>query len=328
MEKPILIHTHFHKRKTGVTRSVENVIPFFNDAFETYVSGYGVSLKTISFLKTVKLLFSKRKLIVHCHRNNEIIRIFFLRLIGAKFKLVGTRHAETKPSKMTMFLLKKCDEIVTLTKNMHQTLGVKNTLVSHGVNTESFVPKKNTVLKNIKQKNIILCAGRVRKAKGQKILLEASVSVLQKNKDWCLVIVGKVDKPEFKESLNKIVKDNGIKEQVYFVDETNEIIKYYQASTIAVVPSFSEGFSLVCAEAMSCGCTTIATANVGVHSDLINHNNTGYLFEAGNVNELNELLMSVVKRSLPYTAEKGRSEILKNWSANKEASELALIYNK
>lgn len=325
--KPILIHTHFHKRRTGVTRSIENVLPFFNKEYETSVYGYNVEGEKITTSKLKKLLFSDREVVVHCHRNNEIMRMLFFRFLGAKFKLIATRHAETTPSGLTLKLLKKADKVVTLIESMSKNLGIKNTVVGHGVHVDLFSPKKDVTLKNIQQENIILCAGRVRKAKGQVVLLEAA-KVLKEHKNWALVIVGKVDKPVFLEELKTISKKHNITDQVYFVDETTDIISYYQASKIAVVPSFSEGFSLVTAEAMSCGCSVIATKNVGVHSALITTNKNGYLCEAGNIAELEILLSKSLKNEIPLLGKEAREEILKNWSAQKEAENLMAVYKK
>ncbi|KGL62034.1 glycosyltransferase family 4 protein [Polaribacter sp. Hel1_85] len=323
--KPILIHTHFHKRRTGVTRSIENVLPFFDKNFETYIYGYNVEGKKISTSKLKSLLFSDREVVVHCHRNNEIMRMLFLRFLGAKFKLIATRHAETKPSNLTLKLLKKADKVVTLIESMSKNLGIKNSIVGHGVNVDLFKPKEDVVLDKVQQKNIILCAGRVRKAKGQVVLLEAA-KVLKDHKNWALAIVGKIDKPAFLEELKTIAKKHSIESQVYFIDETSDIISYYQASKIAVVPSFSEGFSLVTAEAMSCGCSVIATKNVGVHSSLITHSKNSYLFEPGNISELEDLLSKSIKNEIPNLGKLAREEILSNWSSKKEAENLIKVY--
>ena len=325
--KPILIHTHFHKRRTGVTRSIENVLPFLNEKFETYIYGNTVKGNNISFSELKKILFSNKEVVVHCHRNNEIIRMLVFRALGAKFKLIATRHAETKPSKLTLKLLKSADKVVTLINSMSDNLGIKNTVVGHGIHVDLFVPKENVSLKNIQQKNIILCAGRVRKAKGQVVLVEAA-KVLKEHKNWALVIVGKVDKPDFLEELKATAKKHQIENQVYFINETTAIIPYYQASKIVVVPSFSEGFSLVTAEAMSCGCSVIATKNVGVHSDLIQHKKNGYLFEAGNIATLETLLLESIKGEIPLLGNQAREEVLKNWSAQKEAENLMEFYTK
>ncbi|WP_420551805.1 glycosyltransferase family 4 protein [Tenacibaculum aiptasiae] len=322
----IVVHTHFHKRRTGVTRSIENVMPYLKKMCQTYLYGYGIEGNKINTKELKKILFSEKKTVVHCHRNNEVLKMLWYRFLGAKFKLVLTRHAETNPSGLTRFLLKKSDSVVTLTTSMHGKLGIKNTKVSHGVDTDSFVPNEEKRLKDVSQKNIILCAGRVRKAKGQKVLLEAIAQELKTHKDWAVVIVGKVDRPEFLEELKEVVAN--VEEQIYFVNETKEIITYYQASKIAVVPSFTEGFSLVCAEAMSCANTTIATKNVGVHSELIEHGKSGYLFESGNVEELRVVLKGLIQNELAYVGEQARKEIEKNWSAKKEANELLAVYNQ
>ena len=323
--KPVLIHTHFHKRKTGLTRSIENVLPFFTDDFETYVHGSNIEGSQITSSKLRSILFSDVKTVVHCHRNNEIMRMLLFRFLGAKFTLIATRHAETVPSSLTKFLLKKADKVITLIKSMSANLGIKNTMVGHGVRVDEFVPNSEKKVERVSQENIILNAGRVRKPKGQLVLLKAA-KVLKDHKNWALVIVGKVDKPAFLEELKTVIKKHQIEHQVYFVDETRDIISYYQAAKIVIAPSYSEGFSLVTAEAMSFECAVIATKNVGVHSDLITHQKNGYLFEAGDSSALQSLLLKAMKNEIPDLGKQAREEILKNWSAKKEAQNLIKVY--
>ncbi|WP_417799302.1 glycosyltransferase family 4 protein [Tenacibaculum sp.] len=321
-----VVHTHFHNRRTGVTRSIENVLPQLKKLCTTYLYGYGIQGDKITTSQLKKLLFSKGNTIVHCHRNNEILKMLWYRVLGAKFKLVATRHAETEPSGFTKFLLKKSDEVVTLTSSMHKSLGISNVMVPHGVDTSLFISNPEKKLNNIAQKNIILCAGRVRKAKGQKILLEAVAPKLNETKEWALVVVGKVDTPSFLEELKEIVKKNKVEDQVYFVDETSDIISYYQAAKISVVPSFTEGFSLVCAEAMACANTVVATKNVGVHSELITDSESGYLFTPGNKTELQKIIANLIHKKLPHLGDCARREIEKKWSAQREAEELVKVY--
>ena len=77
---------------------------------------------------------------------------------------------------------------------------------------------------------------------------------------------------------------NGISEQVHLIPETSRIEDYYRASTVVAIASVSEGFSLVCLEAMACGLTTIATDSVGIHSEVIKHGETGFLFPVSDMN--------------------------------------------
>lgn len=324
--KPILIHTHFHKRRTGVTRSIENVWPFFNADFDTYILGYGVEGRKISFKKVLQLVLSKKYFVMHCHRNNEMIRALFFKRIGGNFKLISTRHAETQPSSLTKFLLQKSDVVVSLTQKMANNLPFASNVVGHGVDILKFKPNSKIELPFIKQKNIITCAGRVREAKGQKVLVESIAPILKHFPDWALIIVGKVDKPDFLKELKAIVRQYDVTNQIYFLDETPNIIEIYQASHSVVVPSFTEGFSLVCAEAMACGCNVIATDNVGIHAELISHQKNGYLVEAGNIEQLQKLLDEIMTNKKPHLGDEARQLIAKNWSAQIEAQNLISIY--
>lgn len=324
--KPILIHTHFHKRRTGVTRSIENVFPFFEKDFDAYIYGYNVAGKKISFSELLKLVFTKRYFVMHCHRNNEMLRALFFKLIGGNFKMISSRHAETKPSSLTKLLLKKSDAVVTLTQKMAQDLPFPSVVIGHGVDVNLFKPKADSKLDFIIQKNIIVCAGRVRAAKGQKVLVEALAPILKVHSSWALVIVGKVDKPEFLKELKAIVRQYDVQNQVYFKDETPDITSIYQAAHTAVIPSFTEGFSLVCAEAMACGCNVVATDQVGIHSELIRPNENGYLVEAGNVTALQNILQEIMLNKKPHLGAKAVNVIKSMWSAQQEAQNLIKIY--
>lgn len=326
--KPILIHFHFHKRKTGVTSSIESVLPYFEKDFETYIFGNLIEWKRISWLSIMKLALSKNHFIIHAHRNNEILRALFLRRLGGKFTLVATRHAESKPSRMTRYLLSKVDEVVTLTQSMKEHLPLKSTLISHGVNTHRFEPKSKVKLQRVTQENIISVAGRIREKKGHEVFFNAITPLLKNYPEWAIVVVGKIDNVEFYEKLMSIVKKAGVGSQVYFFSESKNIQEFYQASKITVVPSFSEGFSLVCLEAMACGSTVIATQGVGVHGDVIESGETGYLFPPGDTNKLQEIIFEILSGKKKLIDRKGRQQIINFWSAEKEANLLTELYKK
>ncbi len=90
----------------------------------------------ISLPHFLKLAYSGNKLVVHTHRNNEIIFALLLRLLGGKFKLIFTRHSESKPSDFTLWLMKKADHVISLSSSMAKNLPLQSTVIRHGVNTE------------------------------------------------------------------------------------------------------------------------------------------------------------------------------------------------
>lgn len=74
----------------------------------------------------------------------------------------------------------------------------------------------------------------------------------------------------------------------------DQLAERYRRAAIVVCPSHSEGFGVVCAEAMAHGKPVVATA-VGGLRELVDHTRTGLLVEAGNAQELRaaiELLLA------------------------------------
>ncbi len=82
----MIVHIHFHSHKTGVTRSVENIIPVLNKYSEALVFGYGIDAPKISLSHLLKLVYSDDNLVIHAHRNNEIIFALLLRAAGRKIQ--------------------------------------------------------------------------------------------------------------------------------------------------------------------------------------------------------------------------------------------------
>lgn len=326
IQKPLLIHFHQHHRRTGVTSSIENVLPILNKYFETYVFGNQVTWPNyLSYRELKKKIRSYDQVIIHTHRNKELQRALWLRLLGYKFKLVTSRHAATNPSKFTLWLMKKADVKIGLIDSMNQ-LPFEVSIIGHGVNTTRFAPNEKAQLNEIKQSNLIVTAGRVRPKKGHDTLIKATLPILKSNIDWALVIAGKIDDQNFVNQLKDQIKESQLSNQVYFLSETPKIELLYQASKITVVPSHTEGFSLVCLEAMACESITVATKDVGVHSKVIDNGKTGFLFEAGNHKQLHSILTELVNNNHRVDTEKARTFIKSYWSAQVEAEALKELY--
>jgi len=322
----MIIHLHFHSRATGLTRSVENLLPYLNKYSDARVFGYGIKAPGISFISLIRLAYSNDNLIIHVHRNNEIIFALLLRLLGGKFKLVFTRHAESKPSDFTSFLMKKADHLVSLSPSMSKNLPFQNIIVRHGVNTEIFKIQEKKKTGNIPQENLISVIGRIRPAKGQLVVLKALVPLLQNNPNWGLVMIGKIDKKKYAREILSVASENKISDQVYIMPESNEIVNYYHASRVVVIASRSEGFSLVCLESMACGLITVATENVGIHSEVITHGVNGFLFPKNDSDSLRDILSKVIENNIYLNPADIRQFILDNWSIDKSVVELLKVY--
>jgi mannosyltransferase len=322
----MIVHIHFHSHKTGVTRSVENIIPVLNKYSEALVFGYGIDAPKISLSHLLKLIYSDNNLVIHAHRNNEIILALLLRALGGKFKFVFTRHAESKPSRFTVWLMKEADHVVSLSSSMSKNLSCQNTIIQHGVNTEIFNIHEKINIEGIRQKKLISVIGRLRPAKGQLVVMKALIRPLKNNPDWGLLLIGKIDDKEYTDEIISIAGENGISSQVHFMPESDEIINYYRASTIVVIASLSEGFSLVCLEAMACGLITIATESVGIHSEVIISGENGFLFPINDEVCLSRIITDVMSKKASLNPEKIRQTIMDKWSVEKNVRELLKLY--
>jgi len=87
---------------------------------------------------------------------------------------------------------------------------------------------------------------------------------------------------------------SGITSDCTFVPATGKVSEWLQAIDIFVLPSRSEALSNSLLEAMACGCCPVAS-RVGGNMELIRHGENGMLFEAGNVEQLSNVLQTLVE---------------------------------
>lgn len=135
------------------------------------------------------------------------------------------------------------------------------------------------------------------------------------NNNFLLTYVGSLDLgyPETVEYINS----NQLNENVSFTGNIpkEDIIKYYDSSDCFILISKDEVFGLVYLEAMSRGCITIAARNEGMEG-VIKHGVNGFLCEAGNANELAEII-----RYINHLSAKEKQTISDN--ARERAAELS-----
>lgn len=139
------------------------------------------------------------------------------------------------------------------------------------------------------RENIILTVGRLDANKNQKLLIEAFANLNVGN--WKLIIVGDGDLREEYEGLTASI---GIADKVDFVGNVNKISDFYNKAKIFVFTSQSEGFPNALLEAMSFGLPCISTDCPSGPSEIIKNNESGYLIEVNNREQLEDRLISLI----------------------------------
>jgi len=160
-------------------------------------------------------------------------------------------------------------------------------LIPPGIDTEVFEKKYSNPFPTwgVKEKNILLFAGRIAKAKGVDLLIDSFVKIFKKHPDTRLVIIG--EDFGFKKTCQEQAKKLGIENNITWTGKSSreELIGAYQNASVFVFPSRFEAFGIVLLEAGASGCPIVAT-NGSAIPYIVKPEKTGLLFKPEDSAEL------------------------------------------
>ncbi len=150
----------------------------------------------------------------------------------------------------------------------------------------------------------ILYLGRIKKYKSVQHLISAFKIVKESFPKARLMIVGSGD---YLDNLKSQAASYGLSDDIEFpgfVPSADKVDRM-RRSHVAVLPSLKEGWGLTNIEANSVGTAVIAANSPGLRDSVLD-NQTGFLYEYGNINQLAEKLTSIlVDDTLRVRLEKG-----------------------
>ena len=170
----------------------------------------------------------------------------------------------------------------------------------------SFYPEVVAPLEN---KEVIM-VGRYNDAKGYDYLIPTWELVHQRHPDWTLNVYGS---GELYENVVRWVKERHLEESIILHEPVDNIIEKYLESSICVLSSRYEGFSLVILEAMSCGVPCVSFDTPCGPRTIINNGEDGYLVEHLNTKALADGICKLIEdRNLRNEmGRKGRTNVLR-----------------
>jgi glycosyltransferase involved in cell wall biosynthesis len=150
----------------------------------------------------------------------------------------------------------------------------------------------------------ILYVGMLVPSKGIEVLIRAFDRIRREHPDARLVLIGS---GYAEDQFRSLVRASALDQAVLFIPPMSqaELATWMQASLCLVLPSFSEGLGRVVLEAMACGRPVVAT-QVGGIPELVLDQVTGILVPPGDVNQLADALLSVLKDPKAAEAMGGR----------------------
>lgn len=144
----------------------------------------------------------------------------------------------------------------------------------------------------------VLFVGRIQPAKGPDVAIEAFRHIAERIEDSRLVIVGAPSGSdgagEF-DALQKRAKALNLSDRITFAEPVphREMPDVYRASDVVMIPSRSESFGLVAAEAQASGLPVVA-ARVGGLSDVVGQDSGGVLVEGWGSPEWSEAVIDIL----------------------------------
>ena len=199
--------------------------------------------RDISFIHKIK---GHSKCIGEAHTTRYFIRNFhLLEKRNSLFKYV------TKFFRWRMDCdVDKLDALVVLAEE-HRTDWKCHVPIFVIPNSLSFYPKEISRCSNHK----VIMVGRYNDAKGYDYLIPAWEIVYQRHPDWILDVYGS---GELRDQVIEWIREKHLEESIILHDPVDNIMEKYMDSSICVLSSRYEGFSLVILEAMSCGVPVVS----------------------------------------------------------------------
>lgn len=241
--------------------------------------------------------------LVHAHHKDDLPLVALAQAICARpFKLVFTRQMPLKHQKKDPYhrwLYARIDLMITITELLRNDALQKLPIPAERIRRLYYGVASPPPLDAdyIKEFLRISAPGdfnlgvfsRLEFQKGQHLVIEATRKLRQRNIPAKLYIAGDVMNAEYKDSLVQQVESAGLQNDVHFTGFLSQPVKAMRAMDVLILPSRNEAFGLVLIEAMRCGVAVMGVRAGGV-PEIIDHDQTGLLFEWDNTDQLADQL--------------------------------------
>lgn len=297
----------FYWRKIGIKHFCENGIEVYGiflipTQWISLLFNYKPYFWVSSYL--LNKLFKKytnecgRPDVIYAHFLTNIAWAGFLRN-KYKVPLVGMEHwsvlnnKELSPLVMSLgeYAYNNADKLMAVSQSLKYKIWEhfkKEAIVIHNMIGEEFlsIQRKETNSKIIKY----VSTGSLIYRKGYDVLIQAFALASDMLPEWNLTIIGEGSE---REKLQNMIDNNNLSNRILLVGKKNkaEIMEILASSSVFVLPSRAENFSVAVLEALSAGLPVIATTCGGI-KECINDKN-GILVPVEDVPELSKALFSI-----------------------------------
>jgi glycosyltransferase involved in cell wall biosynthesis len=166
---------------------------------------------------------------------------------------------------------------------------------------------------NLENKKMVLSVAYLLERKGLQYLIQACGKLRKEDNNIALVIVGE---GPYKRDLEKSSAQNDV--DTIFTGYVPNLVDYYLAADVFVLPTLQDVWGFVINEAMVCGLPVITTKNAGASSDLVRNGINGYVVEPWSSSDLFRALKKILNdQQKTQVMRKASRDIIKGYSYEK-----------
>ncbi|MCS0501660.1 glycosyltransferase family 4 protein [Ancylobacter mangrovi] len=337
-----VVAPNFKRRLSGVTATLERVLPF--QAREVHIAALGPGLaREVPHIGYADLLrfwrapARRRARIWHARRNVEMLAGVLLRdVLRMRLLLVFTSASQRWHTRWTRFLIGRMDGVISTSEKTASYLERPSSVIHHGIDIAQFAPPPDKAAVRaglgLPALKLVGCFGRIRAQKGTDVFVDALIRTLPDHPGWGGVVLGRATaahKDFFAEQKAKVEKA-GLADRILFPGEvaTSQTPAWYGALDLYVAPQRWEGFGVTPLEAMACGVPVVATT-VGAFDELVVEGETGNLVPPGDVDAMAQAVrafMALDEAERATRAEAARRHIEMTHSIEIEAQKINAVY--
>lgn len=336
-----VVAPNFKRRLSGVTSTLERVVPF--QARSVTIAALGPVLaphvpqiRFRDLLRVWSLPAGRSFRVWHARRNVEMLAGVILRdVLRAPLKLVFTSASQREHTGWSRFLIRRMDAIIATSSRTASYLKHPSTVVRHGIDPDQFRPAADkTALRTrlgLPDLRFIGCFGRIRHQKGTDVFVDAVIRLLPSRPDAGAIVLGRAlaQHRGFLAELKRKVVAAGLQDRIVFPEEVppSQTPDWYAALDLFVAPQRWEGFGVTPLEAMASGVPVVATS-VGAFPELVVPDATGAIIPPGDVEamarEVGRLLDDPMR--LAQFGVNARRHVTENFSLTAEAEAINAVY--
>lgn len=328
-------------RKIGVTHYCKNSVNYYNSYWLPGMITNCISHR-LNLLMKEKQIDRLYKLVEKVYGKPDIIygQFFFNTAIGVFLRkkynipLVGIEHAarfnSDKLDKYTNVLASyaytNVDGIITVSQTLQQRIlyhfQKHSTTVHNLVNPLFFQPVKCENNVSIFR---FVATGSLIYRKGFDLLIDAFSRLYKRTDNIRLTIIGEgEERGKLQEQINEL----GISEVACLTGQKtkNEIVQLLEHSSVFILPSRNENFSVAVLEALAMGVPVIATLCGGIRECI--HAKNGILIPTDNVDSLFEAMKDIYQNIDKYNRQEIAQDCFNRFSPPVIAEELVKVFNK